>query len=61
MKPIRIVLADEHNLVRAGFRAILAEIASVEIAGESGDGRKAFEMIRAMKPDMLCSISRCRA
>src|SRR6185295_14175462 len=51
-KPIRVLLADDHKLVRAGFRAMLTSLGTVEIVGETGDGREALEMIRTQRPDV---------
>src|SRR5690348_14964378 len=51
-KPIRVLLADDHKLVRAGFRAMLTTLGNVEIVGETGDGREALEMIRRHQPDV---------
>src|SRR5262245_47229929 len=51
-KPIRVLLADDHKLVRAGFRAMLNSLGSVEIVGETGDGHEALELIRTCRPDV---------
>src|SRR5262245_5274839 len=51
-KPIRVLLADDHKLVRAGFRAMLDSLGGVEIVGETGDGREALELIRTHQPDV---------
>ena len=40
MNPIRMVLADDHAVVRAGLRNALANLAEIEIVGEVGDGRE---------------------
>jgi DNA-binding NarL/FixJ family response regulator len=53
MKPLRIVLADDHMLVRAGIRALLERIPGVEVAGEAGDGREALALLEALQPDIL--------
>jgi DNA-binding NarL/FixJ family response regulator len=50
--PIRLLLADDHKLVRAGFRAMLDSLGGIEIVGETGDGREALELIRAQNPDV---------
>jgi DNA-binding NarL/FixJ family response regulator len=47
-----VALADDQELVRSGFRAIL-ELAGFEIAGEAGDGREAVELARAHQPDVV--------
>src|SRR5262245_38112440 len=52
MKPVRVLLADDHKLVRAGFRSMLQSLGGVEIVGETGDGREALELIRQHRPDV---------
>ena len=49
---IRVFLADDHNLVRAGMRALLAALPDVEVIGESADGREALAAIVAQRPDV---------
>jgi DNA-binding NarL/FixJ family response regulator len=49
---IRVVLADDHNLVRAGIRLLLERIQDVEVVGEASDGRSALELITREKPDV---------
>ncbi len=53
MKPIRVLLADDHELFRAGLRAILLRVEGIEVVGEAGDGREALEMIAQAAPDVL--------
>ena len=50
---IRILLADDHVLVRQGFRMILAAQPDMEIVGEAGNGREAVEMAENLKPDVI--------
>jgi DNA-binding NarL/FixJ family response regulator len=52
MSRIRIVLADDHTLVRAGIRALLESVPGVEILAECGDGREALELIAKHRPDV---------
>jgi len=49
---MRILLADDHALVRAGLRALLAELPDVEVVAEAGDGHEAIGLIREKKPDV---------
>jgi len=49
----RILLADDHALVRAGIRVLLASLPGVEIAGETGDGLDALEWVRRDPPDVV--------
>ena len=51
--PQRLLLVDDHQLVRAGMRALLEKIPSVEVVGEADDGRQAFEMIDRHRPDIV--------
>ena len=49
---IRIVLADDHKLVRAGFRLMLNTLGGVEVLAEASDGQNALELIRKHKPEI---------
>jgi DNA-binding NarL/FixJ family response regulator len=49
-KHIRVLLADNHPIVRAGIRAQLEKISQVEVVGEANDGRDAVEMVEALQP-----------
>lgn len=49
---IRILLADDHALVRQGFRMILSAQPDMEIVGEAGNGREAVELAEKLKPDV---------
>jgi len=58
MSALRVLLADDHALVRAGMRALLAELPGIEVVAESGDGREALRLVRERKPDIaLLDIS----
>jgi DNA-binding NarL/FixJ family response regulator len=52
-KPIRVMLADDHPIVRAGIRAELEQSPLVEVVGEATDGREALEMVQAKLPDVV--------
>ena len=52
-KPIRVILADDHPIVRAGIRAALMELPGVEVAGEASDGREAIELVKSACPDLV--------
>ena len=52
MKTARILLADDHELIRDGIRARLASHPDWEICGEAGDGREAVELARELQPDV---------
>jgi DNA-binding NarL/FixJ family response regulator len=51
--PIRVVLADDQALVRAGFSAILGVAADIEVVGEAADGVEAVECARRARPDVV--------
>lgn len=53
MNTIRIVLADDHALVRAGIRALLEKLPGIEVVGEAGDGREALERIKTAAPHIV--------
>ena len=52
MTRTRILLADDHALVRQGLRSLLSAIADFEVVGEAADGREALKLIRALAPDV---------
>ena len=52
MSKIRVLLIDDHTLVRAGIRSLLETLENVEVVGESGDGREALELIAQHRPDL---------
>ena len=47
--PIRVLLADDHTLVRAGIRALLEKVPNVVVAGEAGDGREALALVASQQ------------
>ncbi len=49
---IRLLLADDEAMIRAGVRAILAADGGIEVVAEAGDGREAIELARAHRPDV---------
>lgn len=50
---IRVVLADDHSVVRAGIRAMLERISEIEILGEAGNGRDALALVEQHRPHLL--------
>ncbi len=50
---IRILLADDHAVVRQGFKLILAAQADMEIIGEAGNGREALDLAGQLQPDLV--------
>jgi two-component system, NarL family, response regulator NreC len=53
MRRIRVLLADDHAVVRQGFRMILGAQSDLEIVGEAGNGREAVELAAELKPDVV--------
>ena len=52
-RPIRILIADDHPLFRAGLRALLESIPDTEVAGEAATGEEAVEAAVALVPDVV--------
>ena len=50
---IRIVLADDHEVVRAGFKMILEKQADMQVVAEAAEGTQAYEIVRRTTPDIL--------
>lgn len=49
----RVLLADDHVLVRAGIRALIALIDDVEVVGEAGDGAQTLALVEELQPDLV--------
>jgi two-component system, NarL family, response regulator LiaR len=52
-KPIRVMLVDDHNVVRSGLGAVLAASDGMELAGEAGDGEEAVRIVDRVNPDVI--------
>jgi DNA-binding NarL/FixJ family response regulator len=50
---MRVLLADDHTLVRAGLRALVESLDGVTVVAETGDGREALELIERHRPDVV--------
>jgi NarL family two-component system response regulator LiaR len=50
---IRVLVVDDHAVVRKGIRALLAEIEGIEVIGEAGDGQEAVAQVDALRPDVI--------
>src|SRR5687767_3944202 len=53
MKPIRVLIADDHALVRAGIRALVEKIEGVVVVGEAGTGSEAIALIKELHPNLV--------
>ena len=53
MKKIKVLIVDDHTLVRDGIRALLELVADVEVVGEAVNGRKALEKVEQLMPDVV--------
>ncbi len=53
MKPIRILLADDHNVVRRGLRLLLESQPDFQVVAEAADGKQAVEQAEATRPDII--------
>jgi DNA-binding NarL/FixJ family response regulator len=51
--PIRVVLADDHVLIRAGLRVLLHSLPNIEVIGEASDGHEAIDVITRHQPDVV--------
>ena len=50
---IRLLIADDHALVRSGLRSMLQKEPGIEIVGEARNGREAVELCRSLRPDLV--------
>ena len=53
IKPIRVLLADDHTLMRAGVRALLEKLPGMEVVGEADDGRGVLSLVTMQQPDVV--------
>jgi len=53
MKPIKVLLVDDHTLVRAGLRRLVDEQENMEVVGEAGDGFQAIALVADLQPDVI--------
>jgi DNA-binding NarL/FixJ family response regulator len=50
---IRVLLVDDHTMVREGIRSVLESYSDIEVAGEASDGEEAFQMVRELCPSVV--------
>jgi DNA-binding NarL/FixJ family response regulator len=53
VKAIRVILADDHPLIRAGIRLVLERLPRVEVVGEASDGREVLDLAGTRRPDVV--------
>ena len=51
--PIRVLLAEDHGLVRAGIRSLLEGMPGVEVVGEASNGREVLELVKSELPSLV--------
>ncbi|GAA4101984.1 response regulator [Nonomuraea soli] len=51
--PVRVLLVDDHPLLRHGLRALLEQVGGAEVVGEAGDGAEAIELALSLDPDVV--------
>lgn len=52
-KSIRVIIVDDHTIVRKGIRALLTEVEDIEVVGEAGDGLQALNLVEATPSDVI--------
>jgi DNA-binding NarL/FixJ family response regulator len=53
MKTVRVLLADDHKLVRAGIRSLIRDLNGIEVVGEANNGQQAVQLTAELKPDIV--------
>lgn len=51
--PLRVVLVDDHRVVRSGLKSMLTAAPDIEVVGEAGDGQSAIELVAEISPDVV--------
>ncbi|RLC72336.1 MAG: DNA-binding response regulator, partial [Chloroflexi bacterium] len=53
MRKIRVLIVDDHTIVRDGICALLSLIGDIEVVGDAADGREALGKVRQLAPDVV--------
>ena len=53
MSAIRVLLVEDHTLVRAGIRSLLSSVRDIDVVGETGNGRDGLRLVRKLEPDVV--------
>jgi len=53
VKKIKVLIVDDHTLVRAGIRSLLALVEGIEVVGEASDGKEALAKVKSLMPDVV--------
>ncbi|MGB6900706.1 MAG: response regulator transcription factor, partial [Candidatus Acidiferrum sp.] len=53
MRKIRILLADDHKLIRGGLRLLIEQQSDLTVVGEANDGRESVALAKSLKPDVV--------
>ncbi len=52
-KKLRVVIADDHTIIRDGLRSLISSARDFEVVGEAEDGREAVESVETLQPDLV--------
>jgi NarL family two-component system response regulator LiaR len=52
-EPVRVIIVDDHVIVRKGMRAYLAEVDGIEVVGDAGSGLEAIQLVTCLHPDVI--------
>ena len=58
---IKVLLVDDHDIVRTGIRLVIEKMSGIKIVGECNDGYQALEMVEKEKPDVVLMEHRRRS
>src|SRR5215813_6348325 len=53
MNPIRVVIADDHAIVRGGIRSVLQTVSHIQVVGEAVNGKEAIQRVAELNPDVI--------